>query len=91
MELHRAVDLGREAIMAGALLAAPVLLVSLVVGVLVSVLQAATQLQEHAISFVPKLFAVLGVLTVALPWLMEQMLDYSRHIIQEIPPTLWGG
>lgn len=65
--------------------AAPALLVVLVVGLVVSIFQAATQINEMTLSFIPKLLALCGVLVVTGPWLMGTMVDYMREMIQSIP------
>ena len=83
-----AIDVGRAAIMMMLLTTAPVLLTGLVVGVLTSFLQAATQMQEQAISIVPKIVAVAIVLSVTLPWLVNQLVQYSRELITAIPGNL---
>jgi flagellar biosynthetic protein FliQ len=67
------------------LLTAPPLLVSLVVGLLVSFFQAATQINEATLSFIPKLFAVLLTLVIAGPWMLSIVLDYMRQMLTNIP------
>lgn len=68
-----------------ALVAAPVLLTTLVVGILVSVFQAVTQIQEMSLTFIPKLFAA-GIVLVALgPWMLNRLLAYSTSLIAGIP------
>lgn len=64
---------------------APVLLVSLVVGVSVSLFQAMTQLQEMTITFVPKIVAVFLTLLVAAPWMVKVMVAFTRSIFENIP------
>ncbi|ABA58621.1 MULTISPECIES: flagellar biosynthesis protein FliQ [Nitrosococcus] len=72
-----------------ALLLAVLLLPSLAVGVLVSMFQAATQINEMTLSFIPKLLAVLLTLGLAGPWMLQLVLDHSRQIFENIP-TLIG-
>lgn len=67
------------------LVGAPVLLVSLVVGVMVSLFQAVTQLQEMTITFVPKIVAVFLTLLLALPWMVKVMVTFTRSIFENIP------
>lgn len=67
------------------LVAAPLLLVALVVGLVVSVFQAATQINEATLSFVPKVIASVAVLAVAGPWMMTTLVDYLRSILMAIP------
>jgi flagellar biosynthesis protein FliQ len=64
---------------------APMLLVILVVGVLVSIFQAATQINEATLSFVPKLVAAVAVCAVAGPWMMSTLVDYLRAMLLAIP------
>lgn len=70
-------------------LAAPLLLVSLFVGLTVSLFQAATQINESTLSFIPKLLAVFVALVIAGPWMLHMMLDYMRQVFTSIP-TLIG-
>jgi len=83
-----AVDLAREAIMITLIMSAPALIAGMAVGVLVGLLQAVTQIQEQTLSFVPKLVAVLVVLTISMPWMLTRMVEYFRELTQNIPATL---
>jgi flagellar biosynthetic protein FliQ len=65
-----------------------VLCVALVVGLIVGLLQAATHVHEQTVSFVPKLVAVVAALALMLPWLIDQMVQYSHDLIANIPHTL---
>lgn len=65
--------------------AAPILLVALAVGLMVSLLQAVTQINEATLSFVPKLLAVLVTLGVAGPWMISTLVDWIRGVITSIP------
>ena len=71
------------------MVAGPLLLVSLVVGLVVSVFQAATQINESTLSFIPKLLAIVIALVVAGPWMMTVLLDFMRRTLTGIP-TLVG-
>jgi flagellar biosynthetic protein FliQ len=77
--------LAHEAMVVALLLAAPLLLVSLVVGLVVSLFQAATQINESTLSFIPKLVAIALTLVLAGPWMLTTMLDYMRHMFGSIP------
>ncbi len=66
----------------------PVLLVGLVVGLLVSIFQATTQINEMTLSFVPKILAVIGVLILAMPWMTNMLLDYTKTLIKLIPKII---
>jgi flagellar biosynthesis protein FliQ len=78
-------SIGSQAIHVSLLLGAPLLLVALVVGLVISIFQAATQINEATLSFIPKLLAVFAVLVIAGPWMMGQMLDYIRVLFSSIP------
>ena len=79
------ITLGQRALELATLLAAPVLLASLVVGVLISLFQAATQINEMTLSFVPKLLVVVLVLLLAGPWMLELLVDFTRNLFKDIP------
>jgi flagellar biosynthetic protein FliQ len=67
------------------LLGAPLLLTALAVGLLISLFQAATQINEMTLSFIPKLLAVFAVLVIAGPWMLGLVLDYMRDLFSSIP------
>ena len=67
------------------LIGAPVLVAGMAVGLLVGLLQALTQIQEQTVAFVPKLVAMILVLSLALPWLITRMVQYSSELIAGIP------
>ena len=77
--------IGSQAIQLSLVLGAPLLLVALVVGLIISIFQAATQINEATLSFIPKLLAVFVTLVIAGPWMLEQMLDYMRALFSSIP------
>ena len=78
-------SIGQHALEMTMLLAAPLLLVALLVGLLVGVFQAATQINEMTLSFIPKLLAMLVVLVIAGPWMLGAMLDYTRRLFESLP------
>ncbi len=69
-------------------ISAPLLLAALITGLVVSVLQAATQINEMTLSFIPKLVAMFAVLVVAGPWMLETMVDYMRRLFSQIPSVI---
>ena len=77
--------LAQEAIQMAIYLAAPLLLAALVVGLIISVLQAATQINEMTLSFVPKLIAIFTTAIIAGPWMITMMTDYIRRLFGNIP------
>jgi flagellar biosynthetic protein FliQ len=79
------VGFGREAIEVALLLAGPMLAVGLVVGVLVSLLQALTQVQEMTLTFVPKLLSISLVIVVLMPWMAQLMIDYTTNLYATLP------
>ena len=83
-----AIDLGRDAIFMSLLVGLPVMLVAAGVGLLISLLQAVTQLQEQTLSFVPKIVAMMLVLILTAPWLIDQMVDYSTELFVNVPNTI---
>lgn len=91
MDTALTMELARQAIITAGILVMPVLLVALAVGCLMSLLQAVTQVQDGAISFVPKLLAVGTVLMVGMPWMSETLVDYARELILQIPSSVFGG
>ncbi|OGB03862.1 MAG: EscS/YscS/HrcS family type III secretion system export apparatus protein [Burkholderiales bacterium RIFCSPHIGHO2_12_FULL_61_11] len=77
--------LGYEAMKLALLLGGPLLLVALVTGLLISLFQAATQINEMTLSFIPKLLAVFATLVIAGPWMLATVLDYMRDLFSSIP------
>lgn len=77
--------LGYEAMKLSLLLGAPLLLVALVTGLLISLFQAATQINEMTLSFIPKLLSVFATLVIAGPWMLNSVLDYMRNLFSSIP------
>jgi flagellar biosynthetic protein FliQ len=88
MEPQDAIDIGREAIVMALLMASPVLVVGMSVGLLIGLFQALTQIQEQTVAFVPKIAAMVLALSFALPWLIARMLQYSTDLIGGIPGRL---
>jgi flagellar biosynthetic protein FliQ len=85
MDPQEVIDIGREAIWNMLLIGAPVLVAGMVVGLLIGLLQALTQIQEQTVAFVPKLVAMVLVLSLTLPWLIARMAQYSSELIAGIP------
>ena len=77
--------IGSQAIQVSLMLGAPLLLVALVIGLVISIFQAATQINEATLSFIPKLVAICLTLILAGPWMLEKMLDYIRALFMSIP------
>lgn len=77
--------LGSEAMKVALALAAPLLLAALVTGLIVSILQAATQINEMTLSFIPKILAVFLTIVIAGPWMLGLFLDYMRTLFSNLP------
>ena len=74
-----------EAIRTAILLSAPILLAGLVVGLLVSIFQAATSINEMTLTFIPKMLAVAGALLVFFPWIVQVLVDFTRNLLINFP------
>jgi flagellar biosynthetic protein FliQ len=83
--------IAQQAILITFKLAAPILLVSLVIGVVISLFQAVTSVQEMTLSFVPKLAGIAVVIVVSGGWMMQQLTTYSRALFESIPRLVNGG
>ena len=79
------IGFGRQAIELTLMMALPMLGVGLTVGVVVSVIQAGTQIQEMTLSFIPKIVCMFIALLLALPWIMDQILVFTRGVLMNIP------
>ena len=78
-------DLARNAMMVAMLIAAPMLIVALLIGLVVSMLQTVTQIQEQTLSFVPKLLGVAVTFLVALPWMLQLLVEYTSTLFRSLP------
>ena len=77
--------MGRTAMEVTLMVAAPMLLVALIIGLVVSIFQAATQINEATLSFIPKLVGVFIALVIAGPWMLAVMVDYMRNVFNGMP------
>ena len=85
MNAQMVLTMGQEALLMLLMVSAPVLGAALLVGLLVSLFQAVTQINEATLAFVPKLIAVVAVLTIAGPWMLTMLVEYIRRTIEAIP------
>jgi len=85
MDAQQVFTAGQQGLYLLLMVAAPVLLAVLVVGLVVSVFQAATQINEATLSFVPKIIAAVAVLAVAGPWMMTTLVEYLQRTLQSLP------
>ena len=83
------IDIGRQAMEITMLISAPLFIAALATGLIISIFQAATQINEATLSFVPKLLVIFVTLIVAGPWMLTIMTDYMRRLYEAIP-TLIG-
>ena len=81
-------EIGRQAIEVTLMISAPMLLTALVVGLIISIFQAATQLNESTLQFVPKLVAMFLVLLLAGPWMLQYLIDYIQRLLGSIPQLI---
>ena len=88
MDAQQAFHLGQQGLYMLLMVSAPILLTILVVGLVVSILQAATQINEATLSFVPKVVAAVAVLAVAGPWMLTQLVDYIQQTLLAIPTAV---
>jgi len=79
------ITIGQQAVEMTLMLSAPLLLSALVIGLVVSIFQAATQINEMTLSFIPKLLGIFLVLIIAGPWMVNTMVDYIQRLFGNIP------
>jgi flagellar biosynthetic protein FliQ len=85
MSIGMAVQLLRSGVLETLLISAPLLLVGMVVGLIISIFQATTSIQEQTLSFVPKIAAILGALILLGPWIMSSMTQFTLRLLARIP------
>jgi len=88
MSPETVITLGRHALELAVLLSAPLLLTALAVGVLIGIFQAATQINEMTLSFIPKLTAMAIVLVITGPWMLRILVEYTRELFASIPSLI---
>ncbi|MFT7774931.1 flagellar biosynthesis protein FliQ [Roseateles sp.] len=88
MDAQQVFTFGQQGLYILMLVAAPVLIVVLLVGVTISIIQAATQINEATLSFVPKVIAAILTLLVAGPWMMTELVEYIQRTLQSIPSVV---
>jgi flagellar biosynthetic protein FliQ len=80
IDLGQAVDLVRHALILALLVSAPMLVIGMVVGIVVSLFQAVTQIQEQTLTFIPKIVSMIAAAIALLPWMSEQLIEYTAHM-----------
>ncbi|MCR4316251.1 MAG: flagellar biosynthesis protein FliQ [Planctomycetes bacterium] len=79
--IQQAVDLGRSAIWLVIFISLPLLMTGLIVGITISIFQAATSIQEQTLTFIPKMASVALVLILAFPWIIQKLIDYFEYLL----------
>jgi flagellar biosynthesis protein FliQ len=90
MTYAQALGLGREAIFVALAVCAAPLLLGLLTGLVVSIFQAVTQIQEQSLSFIPKIIGIAGVIVVLGPWMLSQLVTYTQQLYMAIPQMVGG-
>ena len=85
MSLGFVVSLLRDGVLQIVLLSAPILLISMVVGLIVSIVQATTSIQEQTLTFVPKIAAIFGILMLLGPWMFTSLAEFTARLFERIP------
>jgi flagellar biosynthetic protein FliQ len=88
MDTQTVITLAQQALFTTVLLSAPMLLASLVVGLVVSILQAATQINEMTLTFIPKMLAMIATIVIAGPWMVTYFVDFLRRLYEAIPSVI---
>jgi len=88
MENDFVIEVVNQAIKVTLMLSAPMLIGALVVGVLVSIFQAVTQINEQTLSFIPKILVIIATLVIFSPWMMETMVTYTQDLFSSIPELI---
>jgi flagellar biosynthesis protein FliQ len=91
MDQDTVINLAQQAMTLAMKVAGPLLLVGLAIGLIVSVFQAVTQIQEQSLSFIPKIVGVAAVVVIGGPWMLSQLLSYTEGLFRSIPTLVGGG
>jgi flagellar biosynthesis protein FliQ len=77
---EQAIDLLRDAMLVTLLIIGPILAIGMAVGLIISLVQAVTQIQEQTLAFVPKIFAMAVAIVLVMPWMFQRLLEYTHHL-----------
>ncbi len=88
MDAQQVFSAGQQGLYMLLLISAPMLITVLVIGLLVSIFQAATQIHEATLSFVPKIIGAVAVLAIAGPWMLASLVEYIQRTLQSIPSAV---
>jgi flagellar biosynthetic protein FliQ len=86
---EKLIGLGVEMFKISLIISLPILVVSMLIGLIVSIFQATTQINEMTLSFIPKILAVIAVIILTMPWMLNSMIDYTTNILKMIPTFLF--
>jgi flagellar biosynthetic protein FliQ len=84
MDVTKAIDVVRSALFLALLISAPMLLIGMAVGIVISLFQAVTQIQEQTLTFVPKIAAMIMAAVVLMPWIGQKLLEYATRMFTEM-------
>jgi flagellar biosynthetic protein FliQ len=85
MTPEQVLGIGQQAMQLALTVGAPLLLTALCVGLIIGIFQAATQINEMTLSFIPKVLAMAAVLVLTGPWMLQELTEYTRRLIESIP------
>jgi flagellar biosynthesis protein FliQ len=88
MNQDTVVNLATQAMMLALKIAGPILLLGLIIGLLVSIFQAVTSIQEQSLSFIPKIVGVAVLIVVLGPWMLDQLVGYAQNLYMSIPQLI---
>ena len=88
MTVLQVIDIGRDALFLVMIISGPLLLIGLVVGLMVGVFQAVTQIQEMTLTFIPKILSIIGLLIYMLPWMVTKYIDFTVRLYSMIPTII---
>jgi flagellar biosynthetic protein FliQ len=83
------IDIGREALILSLVVSAPMLLGGLVVGLVIGIFQAVTQIHEMTLTFIPKILTILGIMIFLMPWMTTMLMDYTLRLFGQISKVLY--
>lgn len=90
MDMAAISDITGEALRIGLMISAPMLLGSLLIGIIVSIFQAVTQINEQTLTFIPKIIVIIAALAMGAPWMSDKMSNFTRNLILNIPQYVTG-
>jgi flagellar biosynthetic protein FliQ len=90
MNQDTVINLATQAMVLSLKIAGPILLLGLIVGLLVSIFQAVTSIQEQSLSFIPKIVGVAAIVVILGPWMLDQLVSYAQNLYMSIPQLVGG-